>query len=135
MFGSSYFFNYALTRMANHGNLDEVVRVLLEMSPSPLEGADLSKLDRFPRSAKERPVWRRALPKLSDQGGTPEHLPDDATWSLVQHLFPSELLFVHEEVAIKSPQRLAHAILYRVREKIPFAAMRSGRRPPCGVAN
>lgn len=123
MFGSLKFFNHALSRLANHGHLDELVKTLQDMTPSPLEGADLSRLDRFPRATKERTVWRRALPKQSDVDGIPEHFPDDKTWSLVQHLFPTELLFLKDQLAMVSPQRLAHAILYRAREKIPFAIM------------
>jgi site-specific DNA recombinase len=123
MFGSQTHFNHALTRLAVHGYLDKIVQVLLECSPSPLEDADLKRLDRFPRSAKEVPIWRAALPKSSDLEGVPDHFPDDLTWGLVQHLFPPDLLFFKGKAAIKSPRLLAHAILYRVLEKIPFRAM------------
>lgn len=123
MFGSYKFFNNALSRLAGHGYLDQLLTALTEMSPSSLEGADLSKLDRFPRAKAERSVWRRALPKQSDLDGIPEHAPDEATWGLVQHLFPTELLFIDDNAVMKSAHRLAHAIFYRIREKISFRIM------------
>jgi DNA invertase Pin-like site-specific DNA recombinase/transposase len=123
MFGSLNHFNHAVERLARHGGLDKTMQALLEMAPSPLDGADPSMLDRFARPTKEAVVWRRALPKRADMQGMPEHYPDDRTWSQVRHLFPSELLFCDERAVIAGPRVLAHAILYRVREKIPFRAM------------
>jgi hypothetical protein len=62
--------------------------------------------------------------------GIPDHFPDDRIWQLVQHLFPIELLFVNDRVIVKSPQRLAHAILYRIKEKLPFEKMPHYFGPP-----
>lgn len=123
MFGSYKHFNLALCCLAESGKLDELVRVMLEMSPSPLKSADISKLDRFPRATREKAVWRSSLQKKCNVEGIPAHAPDEKTWNLIQHLFPPELLFVNDDAVIKSPQRLAHAILFRLREPISFATM------------
>jgi len=123
MFGSERHFNFAMSRFALHGYLDQVVEVLHECSPSPIEGADLKRLDRFPRSAKKVPIWRTALPKSSDLDGVPDHFPENRIWNLVQHLFPPDLLFFKDETGIMNPRLAAHAVLYRVLEKIPFSVM------------
>lgn len=129
-FGSERFFNYALSRLAGHGLMDELIQTLLALSPSPLMSDHLSKLDRFPRDTSKTAIWRRALPKRSDLNGIPEHFLDDQTWRLVQHLFPPELLFVNGTNVVQSSQRLAHAILYRIKERIPFATMPLYFGPP-----
>jgi DNA invertase Pin-like site-specific DNA recombinase/transposase len=129
-FGSERFFNHALQRLAGHGLLDELVQTLLALSPSPLASDNLPKLDRFPRDISKSAVWRRALPKRSDMEGVPEHFLNDQTWRLVQHLFPPEFLFVNGMSVVKSPQRLAHAILYRIKERIPFRVMPFYFGPP-----
>lgn len=123
MFGSERLFNAAIRRLAGHGLLDDLLQTLTALDPSPLAGANLSRLDRFPRDGKKSAIWRRALPKQSDLDGIPAHSPDDNHWRMVQHLFPPELLLVNDKVAVKTPRRLAHAILYRIKEKIPFEAM------------
>jgi site-specific DNA recombinase len=135
MFGTERHFNHAMTRFAFHGYLDQVVQILHDCSPSPLEGADLRRLDRFPRSKKEVPIWRMALPKSSDMLGVPDHYPNDKVWHSVQHLFPAEIVVFNGKTAIANPRLLCHAILYRVREKISFNAMPAYFGEPSLVQN
>jgi hypothetical protein len=98
------------------------VERLSNASPATLDGVNLERLNVFPRSPAERTVWRRALAKNADNSGIPSHFPTDAEWGAIKHLFPIELLYVEERLAVDNPRLLAHALLYRVKENIPIAA-------------
>lgn len=133
MFGSYTQFNHAIGRLAGHGHLDELIEALQSISPDMLKDANLKLLDRFARSTKEVSIWRRALPKRSDLDGIPDHLPDEKVWNLIQHLFPVDILFFKDEAVIRSPRIFAHAILYRIKEKIPCSVMPTYFGNPKGV--
>jgi transposase len=120
--GSETYFSNSIRRLVNHGYWDRLVERLKEASPSTLESADLSRLDIYPRSPQKRTVFRRAMAKSADMSGIPSHMPSEHEWGLIKHLFPLELLYVDDKLAVENPRLLAHAILYRVKEKIPYTA-------------
>lgn len=120
--GSETYFTSSIKRLVNHGFWDRLVQRLEDKSPATLASADLSRFDIHPRSPQERPVFRRAVAKSADLAGIPSHVPSDHEWSVIKHLFPLELLYVNEKLAMDNPRLLAHAVLYRVKEKIPYEA-------------
>jgi transposase len=123
--GSETYFAGCIKRLVHHGFWDGIVDRLFAASPTTLAGADLERLSIYPRSKAERTVWRGALAKKTDNSGIPSHFPTDAEWNAIKHLFPIELLYVNDKLAVDNPRRLAHALLYRIREKIPLAAFPS----------
>lgn len=120
--GSETYFSFSIRRLVNHGYWDQILERLVERSPNTLASADLSRFDLHPRSPRQRPIWRRSLAKAADMSGVPNHAPNEYEWGLIRHLFPLELLYVEDKLAINNPRLLAHAILYRVKEKIPYTA-------------
>jgi site-specific DNA recombinase len=120
--GSERYFVSSISRLVNHGYWDRLVKRLAQESPTTLASADLYRLDTYPRSSRERTVFRRAIAKSADMTGIPSHFPSEREWGLIKHLFPPELLYVDDKLAVDNPHLLAHAILYRVKEKIPYTA-------------
>lgn len=120
--GSQTYLSGCIKRLVYHGFWDRIVEKLSAASPATLEGAELDRFNIYPRSATKRTAWRGALAKRADNLGIPGHFPTDAEWNAIKHLFPIELLYVDEKLAVDNPRRLAHALLYRVKEKIPIAA-------------
>jgi transposase len=115
--GSETYFSHSLRRLVQHGYWDRIVERLANQSPATLGGVAFARLDSYSRSPRQQTVWRRAL-----ASGIPSHAPTKAEWSLIKHLFPIELLYVEDKLAVDNPRRLAHALLYRVKEKVPVAA-------------
>lgn len=120
--GSETYFTNSIRRLVNHGFWDRLVQRLEQKSPDTLASADLSRFDIHARSPQDRPVFRRAVAKSADLAGIPSHAPSEHEWSLIKHLFPLELLYVNDKLAMDNPRLLAHAVLYRVKEKIPYEA-------------
>lgn len=121
-FGSERFMYFALKRLVAGGFWDKLVERLQERSPATLEGADLARFDRWPRSVAKRTVFRRALANVGDRTGTPGHDLTETEWGIVKKFFLAELLFVGDVLAVKTPRLLAHIIMYRLKAKVPFAA-------------
>jgi site-specific DNA recombinase len=120
--GSQTYFSHSIRRLVNHGYWDRLVQRLMDALPATLASADLSRFDTYPRSPQKRTVFRQAIAKSHDMSGIPSHMPSEQEWGLIKHLFPLELLYVDDKLAVDSPRLLAHAILYRVKEKIPYTA-------------
>ncbi|MDR3425103.1 MAG: recombinase family protein [Alphaproteobacteria bacterium] len=121
-FGSEIYLTYCIRRLVTHGYWDQIVERLRKESPDTISKADLSRFNIYARPSKGVTVWRSVLPKAADLAGVPSHFPTDAEWRLIKHLFPSELLFVNNAQVVQSPRILAHAMLYRVKEKVPIAS-------------